>query len=350
MGGIDDLPEASTVTASTFESDSIRVVTGNSDRILAGHVDDPMLGDMTTTGYLDFSTASDIPGEFRTGPVTSVQLRLVPDYTYGSTTGTTAFHLNEMPSEFTSNGARADTTLPAGATVTDFSISPTDTLVVIDLPAAWVSANDATLRGTSFGTDFHGFQIQPAGGQTVFGFDLARTVLRVVSNGETVNYPVSQRLWTASRSGTLALPPNELLVQDGFGNGVSFDFTFRQDSSLVGGAVNRAIIALYADTLSLQQNAPANFTRPVLQGVILAALIDTSAVALGQFSLRDGKFVMTSGDIINIVQRRLSGVETADRFRVTPIVNNTINPLLLYTPSAPDKAPKAVVTVSPTGE
>ena len=100
-----------------------------------------------------------------------VRLRLAPTYVYGDTTSVLTYELRRMSADWSFPGASPDTTLSVGDQIFSFSFNASDTLVDVVLPSAWVAENDALLRGTTFASDFHGFQIAPVSGNAVVGFD-----------------------------------------------------------------------------------------------------------------------------------------------------------------------------------
>jgi len=377
VGGLDGTPETKVLQASSVEPDTVRDVTGNvlvptigggarwlgnSTRVLAGRVADPMLGTMAAKGYVDF--AGSTSQAFRNGTVTAAELHLVPNYTYGSVVTQATFRLNEIREEIDMTSAKADTSFAEnviGDFITEFSIKPSDTLVVIPLPPAFIAANDTTFRSERFATSFHGFQISSTGTDAIRGFSADSSMLRVVSGQDTVDFPVTKILTTLTRESEPTLPEGYVLIQDGFGEAANFDFPFEQ-AGFGPSAINRVVFALPADTVATQANAPAGFVRPLLREVSLYTLSDDGDVArLGYTSLidfrlgtKDARFILDHEGLTDIVQSRLEGDDTLSGFRITPDVeSNTINPILIYTGNSqtipdPGKAPQATVTFTPT--
>ena len=158
-------PVVERVELAEFEDVEGTDVTGGTQLVLAGRVNDPLLGTLSATGHLDFDAVggADVAG-FRDTTLASATLQLVPNYAYGDTTTEVTLQLSSVPDEFNAAGATADTTLPAGEPIATFRFAPTDTLVSVPLPEAWIAANDTTLRSTRATSIFHGFQIAPAPG------------------------------------------------------------------------------------------------------------------------------------------------------------------------------------------
>ncbi len=346
-------PFTSTRKPASFVEESYRDITGNTRRVLAGQVTDPLFGVIEATGYLDFGTGGTLSTAFKNGPAQSAELVLNRDYRYGDTTGTVVLRLRDMPSEWDPAGASGDTTITSGSTITEFSFAASDTLIAIPLPQAWVTRNDTTLRSTAFSTSFHGFQIEGVSGNLVSGFDSDDTYLRVVSGSDTVRYSVGKTLTGLRRSGPANLPPNRILVQDGFGKAVGLTV---QPSDTVG-AVNRALIRLPIDTLTMALNTPTGFYRPPLRSIDVqgrstdgklvvdargSAAID---VTIGQAT--DGTFTIAFPTLTDAVQDILLGKGAIRRFQLRPSFDNTINPVLFYTSDSAERIPSVVLTITP---
>ena len=274
-------PVLETIDVTEFDTTAERDVTGNTQRLLAGTVADPLLGTITATGFLDvLTTAGDDVTGFRDSALVSATLQLVPDYVYGDTTREVTLTLFDVPEEVNATSAFADTTLAAGAAITTFSFLPTDTLVTIPLPGTWIAANDTTLRSTSLTSVFHGFQLAAAPGSNsaVVGFDRSESLLEAVAGTDTVFFGQTttssvgfKSLTSISREGEPALAVEREVLQDGIGPGVRLDFDV-STTDLLGEALNRAEIVVYTDASTLEQNAPAGFARPPLDLVELVGV------------------------------------------------------------------------------
>ncbi len=351
-------PAVVTLNPATMGEESAKDVTGNASRVLAGRVNDPLLGIITTTAYVDFQMAGGLTEAFRAGPTTSAELRFRRDYVYGDTTSAVVLRLNDMPSEWNSDLASADTVLQGGATVAEwrFTLSAADTLVTLELPASWVNAFDATLRSTTFNADFHGFQLEAVSESAVTGFQVERSALRVIAGSDTADFKINKSISGITRSGQAELPPDRTLIQDGVGSVASIDFAF-SDSLW---ALNRAVFQFTADTLTFEQNTPVNFYRPVLNELRLIGVTDeglpvfTSAgnpvIDIAARLDQQGRFIFSSRDLAQVVQRMVTGTIPVDRFQIRMPAANTITPAILFNTNAQDYAPKAILTVTPFAE
>ena len=362
-------PVVERVDLAAFDSTGGRDVTGNTALVLAGRVDDPLLGTLAATGYLDFSAvgAEDLAG-FRDTTLASATLQLVPDYVYGDTTGTVTLELRSVAEEVgnaEAASASADTTLPAGELITSFSFPLTDTLVSVPLPAAWVAAKDTTLRSERATSVFHGFQIAPAPGDvgTVVGFDRSESRLRAIAGADTVFFGEGNNgvkaFSSLERTGEVALPPDRVLLQDGIGPRLRLDLDL-ETSDLLGNALNRAEIRLYPDTLALDGSATLHRPRPPVL-LLYAVEEDGSEFLSAVGELRDEGYYAFSDasgsgggtvqvSLRTVLQRDLLGDPFFDHFEIAvPSSFNTLNPLLFYGAGADETAPRAVLTLTESG-
>ncbi len=345
-------PEVRAFAPTLFEAVPIKDETGNAQRVLAGQADDPLLGTLAATGYVDFQrTPFDTTGA---PAITGVSLRLRPDYVYGDTTATLSLGLYDMVEDWVSAGAHADTTLSKGPLVTAFDLLPTDTLVTVELPPDWIARNDTTLRSGTFESSFHGFALEATAGNAVVGFNGATGVLRVATEKDTVDYAVFRTLSTLRRDTTATLPPHLAVVQDGAGQGVRLNFDFGGDD-LREMPLNGAILRLFADTLTAG-TAPAHFVRPLLLRLqLVAASEDDTRFVLGEATLSDEGYYRFSPPLAvnlfslrELLQRAFFGEQLYDYFELRAPTNlNTINAMLLFDAGAGAQAPEVLLTISP---
>lgn len=334
----------------TFEAADADDVTGNSERVLAGSVEDPMLGTIASTGYVDFAGLSGLTGAFATGVISEVTLDLIPDYVYGDTTEMVTMLLSDMSEDWDPQGGRADTTITSGASVLEFSFLPTDTLVTISLPETWIDANATALQSSTFSVDFHGFELSSVSGNAVVGFIRLGSALRVTVGTETASYPASQTLSTQTRDGVPDVPDNRLLLQDGLGPGVLFRFDFNE---LENSAVSRVLFRFLADTLASQANTPPNFVRPLLSELELFTLnADDQFVFLERTTLdEEGRFIFDSGILRQNLQQIFLGENGLDSFQLgVRTTASTLDAILLHDVTVADTAPEAQLTVIPVGQ
>lgn len=350
-------PQVVSLSPTTFEVASIDDVTGNSARILAGRVTDPVIGEMEATGYLDVSLPVTLPDGFTDGTVAAAELVLVPEgsnnnisapqYVYGDTTTTMTLDIYDMPAEW--DATTSDTKPPAGNLITTSApFTPGDT-VRIDLPDTWSgfsSLNDTT----DFAESFHGFQLRAQSGNAVVGFAVVGTssLLEVTVGEETVTYDGTRSLSAIERLTTPDLG-DRVLIQDGFGQGLAFSFTI--PDSLVDAPVSRASLELQTDTTLFDPaTIPAGFVRPRSDELVLQGFTDAGDNILTNPAPLDGEgsYVFSTNATLEIFQQQVFGEPTVDRYRLTlSQSSNTINPLLFYSPGAEAvNAPRVSLTVT----
>ncbi len=349
---------------STFETVSIDDVTGNSVRILTGSVDDPLLGTIATTGYIDVSPPAALPDDFEGSTVQSAQLVLTPDgeftnaqggstsippYVYGDTVSTMTVGIYAMPNEW--DARIADEMLSAGGLIAESApFAPGDT-VRVDLPESW---NDfSTLSDTAgFDDRFHGFQIRASSGNAAIGFARPSTFLQVVADDDTVAYDASRSFTSIERSNAPSLS-DRVLLQDGFGRALSFEFTF--PDSLRDTPISRAVLRLPTDTTIFDaEQRPPNFVRPRTSDLVIQGFTRDSTVVLASPAglSRRGSLVFeapsqSGASIRQIFQAIALGEPSAQRYQVSlSQSNNTINPLLFYAPSTGENAPRVSLTIT----
>lgn len=354
-------PVTVAITPSTFEGERIGDVTTNSTRILSGTVDDPVIGQVSASGYLDFSRLSTVPPGFPEGTVSRVELRLFPDYAYGDTLRPMRLALHDMPNEWDASDLTSDTSLAAGSLAQEFTLTPADSVVKVLLPNDWITAHGEVLRDTSeaFADRFHGFQIQPVddGGNAVVGFDVQRSQLRVTVDDDTASFAINETFSSLDRSGG-NLPPNRVLLQDGTGIELSLGFTL--PDSLRNTPVNRAEIRIRADTTTLNAALPdqPDFVRHTSTSVQILGIPegDDTPVAITPSSnpLRidaQARLIFGGEAPRSIFENELLGGARFERFRLRLILSeNTINPLLFFGPGAGERAPQLLLTVTPLNE
>ena len=92
---------------------------------------------------------------------TEAWLELRRTYLYGDTTTVLPLELRGITEDWSADTSyEPDRTLSTGDVLSTTEIVVGDSLRRFDLPASWVTANAATLVGSSFGVDFEGFALQ----------------------------------------------------------------------------------------------------------------------------------------------------------------------------------------------
>lgn len=319
-------------------------------RILSGVTEDPLLGSIRADGYVDFFAPAATPSEaFTSNPVSSATLLLLRSYVYGDTTQPVTLRLHDLPDAWTATGGTADTVITGTTPVTEVTLPPTGGYAEIPLPAAWIDRWDAVLRGTTFAADFHGFRVEPVGGDAVIGFALAGSSLRAVAGGDTTYFLASQMLTGLAFDPGSPAVPDRVTLQDGRGIGVvvPFDFT---DERVQSGAVSRIRIEIPVDTLLSLPDRPG-YVRPRVSVVQLDAVAldppDRAILALASAG-EDGILRFESNDLDDVVLRVLQDALPVDHFelRVDP-ARHGLDVLFLAAPTDPDHVPRATLTVVP---
>ena len=350
-------PRLATQRAETIETTPLPPpTTGNQERALAGHVTDPIFGEVNATGYLDYAVSSR-PDAFDDAELQSATLLLRNEYAYGDTTAPVTLELRPITADWEASGAPADTSLDAGTPLTTFSFHPADTLVSVPLPEDWVTDNQDVLLSETFTDDFHGFKFTPTQDvQSVAGFavledDALTSRLRLETEDDTAFYPASKTLTELERLSEPSTTAAHLPIQAGVGPAVRLDVDL---SELADNALNRGIFRLRADTTALIQQQPEGFVRPLLRTLEVYGVQDDgeeTRLALGSLN-SEGYYVFQSSRLRSALQAILLGELSYDHYRVNPYPEaNTINASLLYSLDAavPDSSyyPSAVLTLTP---
>ena len=322
---------------------------------LAGKVVDDLFGTVEATGYIDFSQVASLSSDFTDGTIAEVVLALVPKYLYGDTLTPVSLGLYDMSEDWVAGNQRArdvgqpgDTAFVVGSEVLTFEGTPTDSVISVPMPAAWITANASKLQNEDFSTLFHGFQLRPTGamGNAVIGMGVG-TNLRVVAGGDTVRYFMSESVSGILYEDDALIPAERLHARDGAGPTVGFTLNLDSDS-LKRVPLNRFRLVLHVDTLTAA-NPPANFVRPPLTEVQLTARLSNGLEALlATTTLEDGQLIFESANLRNDIQALMLEESLIETFRLNfPRVNNTIGSLLLYDLQVSEKQPEAILTVTP---
>ena len=283
-------PEIQSIVPSSLDTARVPPLTGFAGsplgqdrtwRFLAGQVDDPLAGPIEADGYIDFFGGEDRPSTFEDLPADSfdVELRLRRSYLHGDTTSTLAVQLYDLDGNADMARAPADTTFAsemAPVRPETYSVAPTDTLVALSLPDAWVEEHIATLKDSARFDDgsFDGFRLTTTGGDAVVGYEHGTATLRMASESDTVDFQVEKTFTHVERG----QPPDDLaedrlLLQDGAGVGLSMAWTDGGIDSLADANVllNRAQISVPVDTSLLVPPEGSDFVRPLPSGYRLLA-------------------------------------------------------------------------------
>jgi len=346
-------PEVALLDASIFESSPEPDVTGGplftedesgAARVLAGHVEDPALGSITAVGHVDFVQSSSLSDDFKNGRVSSVELKLYLDYTYGDTLSPLTLRLFEQTGDWTATGSRADAVLTAGSPIVEFSFMPVPGTVSVGLPTSWVDTIESNFRRDDAGELFHGFQIQFVDGNAVAGFSQTRSILRVAVPGDTVSFQITE-LFSTLTGNPLPVPSEYILLQDGSGAAVDLTFDLTGED-LADSAVHRSIIRVNTATPDLI--TPTGFVRPQLSSVLLIAITGDEErrvpIVSGLFE-DDGRVSFENEALNTAIQNIVKGIGGWRRFEVAaPVSENSLDVLFLQ--RSGENGPRALLTVT----
>jgi hypothetical protein len=345
VGGSNGEPTSFVVEPSLFAGEDGRDVTGGRDRVLVGVVDDPIGGTISAAGYLDFSPVGVLSSAFQAGPVSSISLRLATDYVYGDTLQTGSLFVYDITEEFVELGFPADSTISIGGVVTQTAFAPTDTLVVVEIPLTWVNAD--SVRSSTAGTALHGFQLTATDLNSIVGFT-DESVMRIVSGGDTTDFAVELSATTSERLTAPAPPEGRTIVQDTQGPTLGLDLTLDLDT-LSDAVINRVVLQLFADSLLIQDQTPANFVRPNPKSFdLIAVRKDSSLVFLEVATISDEGILRFNSDLLRTTyQGRLLDNSLVDHLRVAVTATEMgVGITAFTTPSANERKPNATLTVS----
>lgn len=285
-------------------------------RALTGRVDDPVLGRIQSTGFVDFVPSSQFETSFVNGSVSWAGLSLNLDYRYGDTTGVVNLDLYSVTENWLSNEIGADSEVPMGDLIASFEVPVTEGVVQLPLPQDWIDENDATLRGTSFSDSFHGFGLVPTDGDAIVGFRFSESRLRASTvAGDTVSFALS-KVGTVTDLAESNPPSGHVVLQDGAHGGITLRFPFN-DGPLDEALIHRVILHLNAVDLSSQY--PIGFNRPLpgVLGLEAVSAEGTSRLEIAEVSINsEGAFVIANTTLTNVFQSANLGKSSLDRFEL----------------------------------
>lgn len=243
-------------------------------RMLAGRVEDPLVGTVEASGYLAFRQPLGLPSDFFFTPIEDVVLRLRPDYRYGEVAGIASYDVYEVAEGWNAGILPSDSTLAVlPQRVTSFSVAPGDTLVEVRFPAAWVASRDSIFVSNDFNQIFHGFEFRPRPeSRAVLGFDGERAELLLLAprpeSADTVVFRASQAFSNVRLpSGAPAVVDGLVPLQNTTSRGLRLRFDLTELSPPP--AVTGAFVRLDADTTRL---ATPGFVRPLARTLALYGL------------------------------------------------------------------------------
>lgn len=286
-------------------------------RVLFGQVDDPVIGPIAAHGYIDFVPGGQFGTTFLNGTVSWAELELNVDYRYGDTTSVVQVDLYSIPTAWQSTTLRADSSIAVGSLIGTYDLPASSGVATIPLPASWVDANDAMLRGANFSDAFHGFALRPRGGNAVLGARFSQSQLRAsAAPGDTVSFPLS-KVGTLTDDDAVSAPAGYRLLQDGSSR--SLDLRLPIQGGPIGEAlIHRVILKLKSAELSSAYPSGFLHTKP---GVIVieavssdgATRLEVAEVAMNA----SGEFIADGTSLTNVFQSTNLGKSVLDRFEIS---------------------------------
>lgn len=242
-------------------------------RVLFGEVEDNLFGDASAVANVDFllpGTVENVDAE----DITGVRLQLRRTYTYGDTLSTLPIDIREISEEWAPVDLEPDAVLDAGNVIFSAEVAAEDTITFLDFPQDWVTANRARLLDEDFDDTFRGLQLSiPTGGApspgAVLGFDMTQSSLDLITNEDTIRYPVWEVFTQLAREEPASPPADIVPLADGRSEalGVTFDLSEYENATVAGGAIRFTI-----DRNTIPSSG--SFVRPIPSNVQLVLLVD----------------------------------------------------------------------------
>ncbi|MCZ6758181.1 MAG: hypothetical protein O7C39_07845 [Bacteroidetes bacterium] len=347
-------PVLVTLEPTSFETSSDADITGGflaitllregANRFLVGTTVDPALGTLTAEGRLSFVALEAASDDFRNGPVSSVVLTMGLNYVYGDTLTPITVRLSSISDEWSAAGTRADTVLNVGASIMEIELDPTEDLAEIELPSAWVSANDVLLRSETFSSDFRGFHLSHVDGNAVVGISAGSSFLSIAVPGDTLRVNVDKILTTVSRDAS-ATPAEFLLLQDGI-DIIAVELDFEIDE-ILNNSIHHALFRF--NTALPILDTPTGFSRPQLTNMDLVAITGSdefrTVLADGQVD-DDGILTFQSTNLSVAMQNTVLGRGDLVRFELhAPIEDNSLD-FVFFERNSGAGGPRLILTVT----
>ena len=365
------------LSITNFESTPTSGVNSGTDRILIGQVNDPVLGQIVATGYLDFTLNSTPSDDYLNSEIDSLILNLTLDtlYTYGNLSEEVTFDVFEITSEFELITEREELPEAEPAPLFQFSVLPGSRTVSVPFPDAWVLENNQLLRPSipeiisenAFNTDFHGIRIVPTSGNAL---------LRIIANSASsflqgievtadttdadliVNYLAGNDISAYERTTDPQFPEGRALLQSDVGTNIELNLSLDQLTDFAG--VNRAALEVSFDTTSFE--AVDDFVRPAVSDLTLVGIVSDSlenseeafdACGIANVSIcflssgrltNDATFTFDSNELREEVERRTLGMEVFKHYEIRFAVPNSANAILFHDTNSPENSPSFVLT------
>lgn len=339
---IDGAPEVVRLEPAALVPEAGADITGGTARFFAGLVEDPDLGSMSASAYVDFSAPASLSDAFRNGTVTRATLLLKSAFVYGYTGTLSEFDLRTVDAEFIGVGSTADSVIQAGSIIAPFEFTVGSGNVEIPMPAPWVTDWNTALRSATFGGSFHGFALEPRVARAVSGFDMTGTVLKVYAGGDSAYFPALTNFTHVEADPLPARTDGRVVFQDGRSAGYRLTFDF-DDERLALAGLARGFITIEVDT-TFAGTTPDGFVRPLARSLTIDAVSEDppARLTVASANLIDGVFYLEQSELHTIMQRSIQGDSVLDYFILrAPLAENGLGVLLL----GGAKPPTASLTV-----
>ncbi|MBX2818846.1 MAG: DUF4270 domain-containing protein [Rhodothermaceae bacterium] len=368
---VDELP------ISSFNSTPISGVNSGTDRILMGQVNDPVLGEITATGYLDFTLSNRPADDYLNGEVDSLILNLTLDtlYTYGNSSEPVTFDVYEISTAY--DVVTEPEELPEQDVIKlfEFSVTPGTRLVSVPFPDDWIERNNQLLRPAipevfsenAFNTDFHGLKFVPTSGNAfirILGNSTSSFLRGVEVTADTtdtdpfVNYLAGNSITAYDQITEPQLPDQRVLLHSDVGANIEFDLDLSQITDFAG--VNRAALEVQFDTTTF--SAVESFIRPsvgslTLVGIVADSLENTvealEACGVPNVSVcilsnsritNQSTFTFDDSRFRNEVERRFMGLDVFKHYEIRFPIPNAANAIIFHDMNSEENPPSFILT------
>ena len=337
------------IVLDTVTSIDARGIRDNANQTLAGQVNDPLLGEVASRGFIDFLYNSVQSTAYREGTVERIIFRINLTYVYGDTLEPVTFALHDVLEEFSGIATSPDSIPGIGPEITQFTFNPSDTLVLVEMPAEWVASQDQNFRdNAAFADVFNGLHIAPVSGNAVVGLanrSNSQTAMISIVDSDSVSFSATKGISVYDRISEPNLPEDRLLIQSGIGPNIRLDLDLE---AFKDNGLNRAVIRLESDTLGF--NDTPGFVRPVARDMVLWGVFpDSAEQVLGNAPLSDeGLLDFNSATMQDIFQAIILSEDPFSHYEIRPVTDeNTIDALVLFGPQNQEASPRMFLTLTP---
>ena len=345
-------------TIEVVSTRSFNAFSGNYSRFSAGGFNDPIFGDVTTTGFIKpaLPSASDTLTQDAT-----VKMRLLFDNAdvLGDTLGQQTFDVYEVNEFWRPNAVKlnGDLAIDNNSRVATFTVGEEDSLEVT-LDPQWVDDNyrpyvdsDSTTTDSLYKNQEFGLALVPTNSTKVIPFDVSSTRF-VIENPDADTATVSSSQWAyqMKRSNQPEPPQGTAVVHNMLEQALKFSFDV-SGIDLSGPDISRAELIFYQDEGALSQSVSASQNRPLSENVQLHYVDSTqtpdnllpgSPIATGSFSEEDNAYHF---NVTQFIQSGLiNDLPEGQSFYMTLPNDGTVKSSLIYIDPESVSPPELVIT------